>query len=182
MLGINLGLRGAETTGLSWEDINFDEGLISINKNTMYVDGFGIITKSPKNASSRRTITMPSNLIALLKEYKEWWNAQKENHGDLWEYTDKLFVQNCGKDMSNSTICIWLKDFELRNNLKRVTYHGLRHTNITMLITNGVDIKTVSARVGHSDIQTTLNIYSHYSKDGDKKASHVIEELLCTVA
>ena len=177
-LGLSLGLRGAEISGLAWQDINFDKGTISINKNTLYVDGFGIITKGTKNKSSTRTINMPSSLIELLKEYRGWWLKEQKNHGDLWVNTDKLFVQNNGNDMSNSTIAIWLKRFQIENNLKRVTLHGLRHTNITMLIINGVDIKTVSARVGHSDIQTTLNIYSHYTSQSDKKACDMIENLL----
>lgn len=179
LIGLNLGLRGAEIAGLEWKDIDFENEIISINKNTMYVNGFGIITKTTKNNSSTRVIRLPSNLVSLLKEYKVWWDEEKAKHGDLWEKTDRLFVQNCGKDMSNATISNWLKKFELDNNLKHVTLHGLRHTNITMQITNGVDIKTVSARVGHSDIQTTLNIYSHYTKESDKKASDLIDKIIC---
>ena len=179
LIGLNLGLRGAEIAGLEWKDIDFENEIISINKNTMYVNGFGIITKTTKNNSSTRIIRLPSNLVSLLKEYKVWWDEEKSRHGDLWEKTDRLFVQNCGKDMSNATISNWLKKFELDNNLKHVTLHGLRHTNITMQITNGVDIKTVSARVGHSDIQTTLNIYSHYTKESDKKASDLIDKIIC---
>ena len=179
LIGLNLGLRGAEIAGLEWKDIDFENEIISINKNTMYVNGFGIITKTTKNNSSTRVIRLPSNLVSLLKEYKVWWDEEKAKHGDLWEKTDRLFVQNCGKDMSNATISNWLKKFELDNNLKHVTLHGLRHTNITMQITNGVDIKTVSARVGHSDIQTTLNIYSHYTKESDRKASDLIDKIIC---
>ena len=59
-----------------------------------------------------------------------------------------------------------------------MTLHGLRHTNITMQIINGMDIKTVSSRAGHKDIQTTLNIYSHYTNESDKKASDLIGQLL----
>ena len=132
--------------------------LISINKNTMYIHGFGVVTKTTKNAHSTRVISVPSNLINLLQEYKVWWDEQKANHGDLWSKTNKLFVRWDGRDMPNATIAGWLKDFQEKNNLKRVSLHGLRHSNITMLISNGVDIKTVSARVGHSDIKTTLNI------------------------
>ncbi len=177
-IGISLGLRGAEISGLAWQDINFDKGTISINKNTIYVEGFGIITKGTKNKSSTRTINMPNTLIELLKEYNVWWLEEQKKHGDLWANTDKLFVQNNGNDMSNCTIAIWLKKFQSENNLKRVTLHGLRHTNITMLILNGGDFRTVASRVGHSDVQTTLNIYSHYTNQSDKKTSDLIEQLL----
>ncbi len=177
-IGINLGLRGAEITGLDWNDINFDDGTVSINKNTIYVGGFGVVTKSTKNKSSTRTISAPQSLLNLLRRYKEWWNDEKLKHGDLWANTNKLFVQSDGKDMCNATISVWLKQFEEENNLKRVTIHGLRHTHITMLISNGLDIKTVASRVGHSNVQTTLNIYAHYTHQSDKKASDIIEQLL----
>ncbi len=177
-IGINLGLRGAEITGLDWKDINFNDGTVSINKNTTYVGGFGVVTKGTKNKSSTRTISAPQSLLNLLKVYKDWWTNEKIKHGDLWANTNKLFVQNDGKDMCNATISVWLKKFQQENNLKRVTVHGLRHTHITMLITNGVDIKTVAARVGHSNVQTTLNIYAHYTHQSDKKASDIIEQVL----
>ncbi len=177
-IGLSLGLRGAEISGLSWQDIDFDKGTISINKNTIYTECFGVVTKGTKNKSSTRVINMPQTLINLLQEYYVWWLEEKQNHGDLWANTDKLFVQNSGKDMCNSTISVWLKKFEIQNDIKRVTLHGLRHTNITMQIVNGVDIKTVASRVGHSDVQTTLNIYSHCTNQSDKRASDIIEQLL----
>ncbi len=177
-IGICLGLRGAEITGLEWKDIDFENGTISVNRNTLYINGFGIVTKSTKNKSSTRILTMPEHLVAQLKEYQEWWNNEKIHHGDLWAKTDRLFVQNCGKNMSNSTLAGWLKKFEQEHGFKNVTLHGLRHSNITMLITNGVDVRTVASRVGHSDVQTTLNIYSHYTTESDKKASDTLDKLL----
>lgn len=56
--------------------------------------------------------------------------------------------------------------------------HGLRHSNITMLITNGIDVRTVTSRVGHSDARTTLIVYSHYTIQSNKKTCKVIDDLL----
>ena len=177
-LYIYLGLRNAEVAGLSWDNINFSKNLIHIEKNTLFVRGFGTVTKSTKSANSNRVIGIPSGLAQLLAEYKSWWDNEKVNHGDLWASTNKLFVQNNGSDMNGTTLAHWLREWEEKNGLKKVTPHGLRHTNITMQIANGVDIKTVSARAGHNDIQTTLNIYSHYSAEADKKATDTIDKLL----
>ncbi len=177
-ISLNTGVRSAELAGLEWKDIDFETGILSINRNTMYVSGFGTVTKGTKNKSSTRTIKMPMGLISILKEYKTWWEQEKIYHGDLWANTDRLFVQHCGKDMANSTISKWLSKFEELKNIKHVTLHGLRHTNITMLITNGTDVKTVSARVGHNNPQTTLKIYSHYTKESDSKASELIDNLI----
>lgn len=178
LIPLNIGCRGAELTGLSWDSIDFEKNTITINKNTLYVPSFGIVTKKTKNKSSNRTVTISNNLANLLKKYKVWWDNQKEIFGDAWGVNNKLFVQDDGKDMCNATINKWLTKFEKEHNLKHVTLHGLRHTNITMQITNGVDIKTVSKRVGHGDIRTTLNIYAHYTKEADEKASALIDNLL----
>ena len=175
---VYLGLRNAEVAGLSWSNIDLMSNEIHIVQNTMYVGGFGTVTKSTKSEKSKRVLSIPSALSDILAEYKVWWEQEKINHGDLWADTDKLFVQNNGKDMCGQTLYKWLLDWQEKNGLKRVTPHGLRHSNITFQIANGIDVKTVSARAGHSDIQTTLNIYSHYTKEADKQAASTIDQLL----
>lgn len=177
-LGLYLGLRGCEIAGLEWKDIDFENSTIIIERNCMYVGGFGIVTKEPKTKSSKRKICIPQCVKDLLIEYKQWWDDEKYIRNDLWKNTDRLFCQWNGKDMANDTISHWLKNFEKKYSLEHVTLHGLRHSNITMLVTNGVDIKTVSQKVGHSSVQTTLNIYSHYTQESDRKASELVDKLL----
>lgn len=172
-----LGLRNAEVAGLSWKNIDLDKHTMVINQNTIYASGFGIVTKGTKTQNSNRTISIPKIMVEILSEYKAWWDNEKANTGDLWASTDKLFVQWNGKDMCGSTLAEWLKQWEIKHGLKIVTPHGLRHTNITMQIANGIDVKTVSARAGHSDIHTTLNIYTHYVSEADKQAANKIDEL-----
>ena len=68
---INLGLRNAEVVGLEWSAINFENSTISITQNTIYVSGFGTVTKDPKTKRSYRVLSVPSSLMELLKEYKK---------------------------------------------------------------------------------------------------------------
>ena len=177
-LYLYLGLRNAEVAGLSWADVDLAKQELSIRHNTMYVAGFGTVTKGTKSANSKRTLSMPQALTRILTDYKAWWDTEKERHGDLWAATDKLFVRENGKDMNGTTLAAWLDSWQRENGLKHVTPHGIRHSNITLAIANGIDIKTVSARAGHSDIQTTLNIYSHCIKEADKEAAERIDKLL----
>ena len=179
-LFINLGIRSTELVGLEWKDFDFEKEQVSICRDSIYAPGFGVVTKETKTKKSSRTISIPSNLISLLKQYKDYWEKEKSLHGNLWINTDRLFTTWDGKNMAGSTVAKWLRKFEEDNNLKLVTPHGLRHTNITMQLVNGVDIKTVSARAGHSNISTTLNIYTHYTSEADKKASNLINKLLFT--
>ena len=177
-IGLYLGLRGAEIMGLEWKDFDFDKSTINIERNTLYVYGFGTKTKSTKTDSSTRKITIPEKLKDLIIEYRYYWNEQKRLHGDLWVKTDRLFLQNNGKPMAGSTVQHWLKKFQEENNLKHVTIHGLRHTIATLMLINGIDIKTVAGRLGHNSITTTLSVYTHYVKEADQKASEVIGDIL----
>lgn len=175
-----LGLRNAEVAGLAWKNIYLEKQEIVISQNTIYAKGLGAVTKDTKSKNSMRILTMPQALTDILSEYKVWWEHEKTMTGDLWANTDKLFVQYNGKDMCGNTLAGWLKEWEKANGLKQVTPHGLRHTNITYQIMNDIDIKTVSARAGHADIQTTLNIYSHFVHEADRRAANKINELFDT--
>ena len=177
---IYLGLRNAEVAGLAWKNIDLENNTIAIVQNTIYAGKKfgGTVSKPPKSEKSNRLLGIPKALAEILKEYRAWWLVEQERHGDLWANKDKLFLSNTGKEMCGFTLADWLKNFEIKHSLKKVTPHGLRHSAVTLLIANGVDVKTVSARAGHADIQTTLNIYSHYTKEADRQAAEAIDKLL----
>lgn len=175
---IILGLRKAEVCGLAWSDINFENGTLSVNHDTVYYPKFGIVTKGTKTKTSKRTLRMPEQMIAILGDYKVWYNEQKALHGDLWENTDQLFLQDSGKAMDPATINLWLKEFNLAHGLKCITPHALRHTCITMQLSAGIPIKTVSARAGHASERITLDIYAHALQSQDEKAAQIYNSYL----
>lgn len=177
-LMISLGIRNAELVGLEWKDFDFEKEQVTICRNSIYASGIGVVTKKTKTEKSTRTISVPSQTISLLREYKKYWDNEKIKHGNLWQKTDRLFVKWDGSNMAGATTFRWLREFEQKNGLKEVTPHGLRHTNITLQIINGMDMKTVSARAGHSNVNTTMNIYSHYTSEADKQASKLISNVL----
>ena len=72
----------------------------------------------------------------------------------------------------------WFNGFLKRHNLRHVTLHSLRHTNATLMIAEGTDIRTVSSRLGHSNTSTTLNIYTHALKSKDEQAAEVLNDIL----
>lgn len=65
-----------------------------------------------------------------------------------------------------------------KHNLKRITFHGLRHTNVTLMISKGIQTQIISRKVGHSSVQTTDRIYSHFFEDEFKNVANVMEEFL----
>lgn len=154
-LALQCGMRRSEILGLTWKAIDLENNTISIFQATSTIKGIGTIISGTKNNSSIRTIYAKQEIIDLIK--------QLPNNEDLiLGY------------IHNDTITKWFNKFLKRHNLKHMRFHDLRHTHATLLIANGIDMKTVSSRLGHSTISTTMNIYTHPLSDNDKKASNVI--------
>ena len=178
ILTVFTGVRLGELMGLEWSDIDFRNGIISINRSSQYLADKGIFTKTPKTESSIREVAIPEFVISLLEEYKLWYEEQKALCGELWDNSNRLFVQANGKPMNPSTISKWFVKFIGQIGLPVINFHGLRHTNATLLIAQNVDVAVVAARLGHAQITTTLNFYVHPIKKKKKKASYVLENLL----
>lgn len=172
------GVRNGELCGLEWQDIDFENNVIHIRRASQYVKDYGMITKEPKNETSKRTLKLSAGIFTILSEYAKWYEEQEELNGDRWVNSNRLFIQNDGKPIQPGTINKWLKDFVDAHKLPTVTPHSMRHTFCTLLIANGVDIKTVSAKAGHSRTSTTLDIYTHSVKSADEQASQVLDDVL----
>lgn len=178
ILTVFTGVRLGELMGLEWQDIDFKNGIISINRSSQYLSDMGVFTKVPKTESSIREIAIPEFIISLLEEYKLWYDEQKSIVGDFWHESNRLFVQDDGKPIHPSTISKWFEQFVKKIGLPVINFHGLRHTNATLLISQQVDVATVSARLGHAQITTTYNFYVHPLKSHDRTAGNVLENLL----
>ena len=159
-------------------DIDFKNGIININKSSQYLSEKGVFTKAPKTESSIRDVAIPDFIVSLLEEYKLWYDEQKSIVGDFWCESSRLFVQDDGKPIHPSTISKWFEQFVKKIGLPVINFHGLRHTNATLLISQQVDVATVSARLGHAQITTTYNFYVHPLKSHDRTAGNVLENLL----
>jgi len=137
-----------------------------------------IIEKEPKAKSSARSIAVDEGVITLLREYRAWWIEQRFLNGHRWIDTNKLFTKENGGIMHPDSITDFTKKFIKANNLPYFTPHSLRHTNISLMIAAGVDIKTVSSRAGHANITTTGNIYTHQIQSANAKAAEKIGNIL----
>ena len=175
------GLRRGELYGLEWKDIDFDNRIMHVVRTSQFING-GFITKEPKTKSGRRELTLSMGACAILKEYKAWQDSMKQDIGDKWIENDRLFTQWNGKPIHPDTITGWFSNFVSKNHLPKVTLHSLRHTNATLMIAEGTDIRTVSGRLGHAQTSTTLNIYTHALKSRDSVAADNLDNILGTCA
>ena len=177
-LTIFTGVRLGELMGLEWQDVDFKNGIISINRSSQYLSDIGVFTKVPKTESSIREIAIPEFIISLLEEYKLWYEEQKSIYGELWTDSDRLFVQADGKPMHPSTISKWFVKYVGQIGLPVINFHGLRHTNASLLVAQNIDIAVISARLGHAQISTTLDFYVHPLLSHNRKAGYALENLL----
>ena len=178
ILTVFTGVRLGELMGLEWQDVDFKNGIISINRSSQYLSDMGVFTKVPKTESSIREIAIPEFIISLLEEYKLWYEEQKSLYGELWTNSDRLFVQADGKPMHPSSISKWFVKYVGTIGLPVINFHGLRHTNASLLVAQNIDIAVVSARLGHAQISTTLDFYVHPLLSHNRKAGYALENLL----
>ena len=177
-LTVFTGLRLGELMGLEWQDIDLKNGIVSVNRSSQYLSDKGVFTKSPKTESSIREVAIPDFVVTLLDEYKLWYEEQKSIYGELWYESNRLFVQADGKPMHPSTISKWFVKYVGKIGLPVINFHGLRHTNATLLISQNIDVAVVAARLGHAQITTTFNFYVHPIISHNRNAGNVLENLL----
>ena len=178
ILTIFTGVRLGELMGLEWQDVDFKTGIVSINRSSQYLADKGIFTKTPKTESSIREVAIPDFVVSLLEEYKLWYDEQKSFYGELWTNSNRLFVQADGKPMHPSTISKWFVKYVAKIGLPVINFHGLRHTNATLLISQNIDVAVVAARLGHAQITTTFNFYVHPIISHNRNAGDVLQNLL----
>ncbi|MGG1204593.1 site-specific integrase [Brevibacillus formosus] len=178
-LAISTGLRRGELTALEWTDIDFERAKVFINKTTMHVPGHGLITTTPKTPNSSRNITIPASVMTLLRQYKTEQAKLRLAFGSRWGGGEKLFTSDrSGLPMYPSNIRAWFCKFLKRHNLPSIRFHDLRHLSATLLIAQGVHAKAISARLGHSNIGVTMDIYGHLLQSADQGAADAMDQVL----
>jgi integrase len=174
-LALDLGCRRGELLGLTWDDINFKTGKIVINKSLQYAYG-KTYEKETKTENSNRVNFISNNTIAVLKKYQKEQMERKMLLGSKWINTNRVFTTDYGGDMHSDTPTKIMDQIIAKYKLKRITFHGLRHTNISLMISKGVQSQIISRKVGHSSVQITDKIYSHFFEDEFKAVANVMDE------
>ena len=173
------GMRRGELMGLEFKDIDFDNNTLKIVRTSNYQNGdTGIYTSTPKTKSSIRELYLQPDLVKLIKEWQHEQQKTAEKCGDLWAYSDRLFINWCGEPMRPYYPYKWLKDFCEKEHIPFKGLHSFRHTVATQSIVNGADVSTVSAILGHSTVSTTLNIYTHAVRKAKAKAANLMAGLI----
>lgn len=172
------GLRRGEALGIEYKDIDFENNTVSIVRTSNYSVEKGVYTDTPKTKSSYRQLQLQPFIMELIKNLCKEQQATAEKLGDLWVENDRLFITWDGKPMHPNTPYTWLERFCKNEKITFKGLHSFRHSVATQAITNGVDIKTVSSVLGHSQTSTTLNIYTHAVQKANVQALNMMADLL----
>lgn len=178
-LAVTAGLRRGELLALEWDDVDFENNTISVNHSLSYNKEDGYQLKVPKTKTSIRVVSVPQSVMSELKKYKHIKNKERMQARDLWEGGDHFFVFSNwnGKPYYPTAPSTWWRRFTKRTEFRYIRLHDLRHTSATILINQGVHAKTISSRLGHADIQTTMNIYGHALRKADEGAAEKFDSL-----
>ena len=175
VIGLATGMRRGELAALRWSDIDFDGGKIRVERSLEQTNA-GLAFKAPKTRAGRRTVSIPSSVVAELRAH---WRRQGEQRMALGlgkAGGDDLVLAR--PDASpwppDSLTTAWAKTIAALR-LPKVTLHALRHTHASQLIAAGLDVVTVSRRIGHSNPTITLSVYAHLFGDTDERAAAAVE-------
>lgn len=176
MLALDLGCRRGELLGLTWNDIDFKTGRVVIDKSIQSAYG-KIFEKETKTENGDRINYISSSTIEVLQKYKKEQLSQKMLLGSKWINTNRVFTTEFGDTMHPDTPTKILYKILDKYHLKRITFHGLRHTNVSLMISKGVQAQVISRKVGHSSVQVTDKIYSHFFEEEFKDVANVMEDI-----
>lgn len=172
------GMRKGEALGLEYKDIDFENSVLTIRRTSNYHEGYGVYTDTPKTKSSYRSLYIQPKIIELIKQVQAEQRNRATKCGDLWHDTDRLFVTWNGEPLHPNTPYKWLQRFCEAEKIPFKGLHSFRHFVATQALANGVDIKSVSAILGHSQTSTTLNTYAHAVQQANQKALSKVAALL----
>lgn len=168
-----LGCRKGEALALTWNDIDLEQGLVTINKSvTRKTKDAAYKITAPKNQSSNRKVSIPDSLCAEFALYRLSLGERA---------TDESFVFGVDRPLADSTTDRIFAAACTEAGVKKIRIHDLRHSCASLLISHGTSIVAVSKRLGHSKVEQTLNTYSHLMPRDDDLMLKIADEIVSAV-
>ncbi len=164
------GMRKGEINALRWQDIT--GSVLSVNRSvTQKIKGKENVFSPPKNTASQRKLQIPKPLLEILKFQKEAQQKEFKN------WNESMLV--CGGDNPLRDTCIsnWNIKTAKAANLPAIRIHDFRHTHATLLINEGISAGEIARRLGHSNVTTTLKVYSHLYPREEERALKILNEI-----
>lgn len=180
LIAIHTGMRRSEILGLTWNDIDLDNQIIDVNKQLLHQPPRNFSLVPPKTKTSKRKFMIPNLLVKELTRAK---NEQEQNkkYYQKYYYQDHDFVccKKDGSPINPSVFSHYVTKISDDLNLN-FRLHDLRHSHASLLLEADVNIKVIQERLGHSKINTTLDVYSHVSQKLEQESINKLERFFAT--
>ena len=175
LAAIHTGLRRSELLGLKWTDVNLDTGALAVQRS---LDKDGTFN-SPKRNKSRRTVKLTCQAMEALKSHRVRQNEERLRLSSLWEDHSLVFPNQVGKPVNADNL--YHREFKpllKKAGLSGFTFHSLRHTCATLLVSKNVNPKIIQEMLGHATISQTMDTYSHLMPGMQDAAATAMESAL----
>lgn len=176
-----VGMRRGELLGLQWDDIDWENRQIHISRNRVVVNGKSVI-KNPKTEAGYRTVDVPDQLLQKLRRYRASCMENKMRMGRNYTDTDFIIVHPDGKPIYPEYVSQMLTKLQIAAGLPKCRFHDLRHLCASIMLKQGVDVKVAQQILGHADVSTTLNIYTHVLPSSSREAADKIGAMVYDIA
>ena len=175
-VAISVGLRQGEALGLRWQNVDLDAGTLTV-ADTLHKLGSGYELREPKTEKSRRTIALPQVAITALKRH---WSAQLEARlrAERWHDWNLVFTEVDGRPLHGPTVTRRFQRLLSEIGMPRMRFHDLRHSCASLLLAQGVDLKSIQETLGHSTISVTMDTYSHLQDEARRTVADRMDEAL----
>jgi len=181
MLGT--GLRLGEVLALGWSNVNLQDGLLTVQHTAVQTktpteSKRQKLIQSPKTDSGRRTIPLPADVVAILRQWRATQAQEKLKLGSMYTDSGRVFTSRVGTPLQQRNLARKLSELAAKANIRHVNPHALRHTYATRLLEANVHPKVVQELLGHTDITLTLNTYSHVMPEIKQAAAKALDAVL----
>jgi integrase len=177
-IAIATGMRQGELLALRWQDIDLKKAQAHI-RGTIQPD---MTVAQPKTRASQRTVALTEEAVASLKRHRSRQNEERLALGASWEPSDIVFSDEAGRTYNPTRLLRQFKRVLKEHGLPDLRFHDLRHTYATLMLNAGIHPKVVSETLGHSRIQTTLDLYSHVTPNMQRGAAEAMQSVMHPVA
>ena len=174
---VKLGLRRGELLALRWSDIDFKNNVLKVRHNMVRTEESYTI-KEPKSEAGIRDIHLSKEVSSILKQERIKYMNDLFNYGAGFQNLEFVIRQENGAPYHPDSMSQKWRRFLEKHNLPQRRLHDLRHSNATALIQAGVSPKVVQQRLGHADVQITLNTYTHVLPEMDVEAAEKLDEFM----
>lgn len=175
-LAIATGMRQSEILGLQWDAVNFDNNTISVR--SVLDHKTRQIVEKTKTASSTRSVLVSDECMDMLRKHRIKQKERKLSLGTGYTDSDMVCTTEIGTQIRARNLLRAYYHYIQRAGLKRITFHELRHTHATILLSEGLEPAIIKDRLGHSSIDVTIDIYSHVTSNMQKLAADTIAKVM----